>query len=281
VDNQETRDARPLSVEALSVFVDAIEEEIEQDGYKYSLPIQLDLFSGLRKRLLTHYVDEWREEAKNGQQVSVPKETDCTLSEDGCFKCNKPETGGPDGHLKPKTGQGEQRSIPIPETWMDFHKNEQRKTHLNKRLDEWFACHDNWAFGRSQVIRALYKIAVRRHDELVELHQGESENPREVPGCSSKRKTPDIQFHDLRATWATQCLRSGVSSMTVQDWGGWENSDMIDHYRGFVGDPSGGELDKLEGNADDVKVPGNKDVLSAIQAADLSDKQMAQIVQNL
>jgi hypothetical protein len=68
---------------------------------------------------------------------------------------------------------------------------------------------------------------------------------------------------------------------TVQDWGGWKNPAMIDHYRGFVGDPTGDELDKLEGNADDVKAPGNKDVLSAIQQADLSDEQMAQIVQNL
>jgi integrase len=281
VDKQETRDARPLSIEALSVFVDGLEEEIEQDGYKYALPIQLDLFSGLRKRVLVHYINNWKEEAKNGQQITVPKEIDCTLSDEGCRKCNQSKTRGDDGKLKPKTSKGEQRTIPLPSKWMDFHSNEQRETNLNKRLDEWFAVHDTWAFGRTQIIRALYKIAVRRHDKLVELHQGESENPRIVPGCSGKRKTPDIQFHDLRATWATQCLRTGVNTTTVQDWGGWKNPDMIDHYRGFVGDPSGGELDKLEGNADDVKAPGNKDVLSAIQAADLSDEQMAQIVKNL
>jgi hypothetical protein len=268
-------------VEALSVFVDAIEEEINQEGYKYGLPIQTALFDGMRKTLLAHYVDEWRCEAKNGFQIQTPTLTDCTIEDDGCYKCCQDKSGGPDGMMKPKTGQGEQRSIPVPDTWMDFHRNEQRETHLNKRLDEWFAVHNNWAFGSSRMVNALYKVAVRRHDELVELHQGESENPRRVPGHSSKRKTPDIQFHDLRATWATQCLRSGVSVKTVQDWGGWKNPAMIDHYRGFVGDPTGDELDKLEGNADDVKAPGSKDVLSAIQQADLSDKQMAQIVQNL
>lgn len=263
------------------MFVDAIEEEIEQTGYKYALPIQLDLFTGLRKRLNVHYVDDWREKAKNGYQINTPKQTQCTLDPDGCYKCNQDKTRGEDGVLKPKTGQSEQRTIPIPETWMDFHKGEKRKTHLNKRLDEWFAINDTWAFGRGNHMHALYKIAVRRHDKLVELHQGESDNPRQVPGHSSKRKTPDIQYHDLRATWATQCLRSGVSTTTVQDWGGWANSNMIDHYRGFVGDPSGDELDKLEGNSDQVAAPGSEDMLAAIQAADLTDKQMAQIINNI
>jgi len=281
VGNQKTRDARPLSVEALSIFADAIEEEIEQDGYKYALPVQLDLFTGLRKRLNTHYVDEWREEGKNGYQISVPKEVPCTIDPNGCRKCNQSKTNGPDGYIRPKTGQGEQRSIPIPETWMDFHKNEKRKTHLNKRLDEWFAINNTWAFKRSQQVRALYKIAVRRHDKLVELHQGESENPRDVPGHSGKRVTPDLQYHDLRASWATQCLRVGVNSQTLQDWGGWAHSNMIDHYRGFIGDPSGSELAKLQGDSDQIQAPGSKDVLKAIQEADLSDEQMAQIVSNL
>lgn len=263
------------------MFADAIEEEIEQDGYRYALPIQLDLFTGLRKRLNTHYVDEWREEGKNGYQINTPKEVACTLDPNGCYKCNQDGTGGENGNLKPKTGQSEQRTIPIPETWMDFHKNEKRETHLNKRLDEWFAINNTWAFGRSQQIRALYKIAVRRHDKLVELHQGESKNPREVPGYSSNRKTPDIQYHDLRATWCTQCLRSGVKTTTLQDWGGWKNSDMIDHYRGFVGDPTGGEIDKLQGDSDQVQAPDSKDMLKAIQDADLTDEQMAQIVSNL
>lgn len=281
MDKQKQRDARPLTIEGLSVFADAIEEEIEQNGYKYALPIQLDLFTGLRKRLVTHYVDEWREEGKNGYQINTPKEIACTIDPDGCFKCNQNKTNGKIGHLKPKTGLSEQRTIPVPETWMDFHKGKKRETHLNKRLDEWFAINDTWAFGRAQQRRALYKIAVRRHDKLVELHQGESDNPRYVPGHSAKRVTPDIQYHDLRATWATQCLRSGVKTTTVQDWGGWSNPDMINHYRGFVGDPTGGEIDKLQGDSDQVQAPGSKDMLKAIQEADLSDEQMAQIVSNL
>lgn len=281
VERQKTRDARPLSVEALSVFADAIEEEIEQDGYKYALPIQLDLFTGLRKSINVHYVDNWREEGKNGYQINVPKQTQCTIEPDGCYKCHLDKSRGEDGILKPKTGQSEQRTTPVPKTWMDFHKGEKRKTNLNKRLDEWFAINDNWAFKRSSHVRALYKIAVRRHDKLTELHQGESKNPRRVPGYSSKRKTPDIQYHDLRATWCTQCLRSGVNTTTVQDWGGWANTDMIDHYRGFVGDPSGTEIDKLQGDSDQVTAPGSADMLSAIQDADLTDEQMAQIINNI
>jgi hypothetical protein len=56
---------------------------------------------------------------------------------------------------------------------------------------------------------------------------------------------------------------------------------MIDHYRGFVGDPSGTEIDKLQGDSDQVTAPGSEDILAAIQAADLTDKQMAQIINNI
>jgi hypothetical protein len=56
---------------------------------------------------------------------------------------------------------------------------------------------------------------------------------------------------------------------------------MIDHYRGFIGDPSGSELSKVEGDSDQVQAPSSKDILKAIQDADLTDEQMAQIVSNL
>lgn len=281
--NKGDRDARPLPPRALSALHDAIEEEIEQDGYKYALPVQLAVLEGMRKRLVTHYVDDWREDGSNGKQIVTPKLTECTIREEGCPKCNQSSTGGPDGYLRPKTGNGEQRAIPVPETWYDFHKDERRDTHLNNRLDKWFAVHDSWAFGRSTMGNALRKVAVRRHDEIEKHHQGELDEPTYVPGYSNKRVAPDIQFHDLRATWATQCIRSGVDQLIVMDWGGWKDADMINHYRGFVGDPSGKARDQLEGSSDEITnvTSGGEDVLSALQQADITDEQMAQIVKNL
>jgi len=280
--NKGDRDSRPLPPRALSALHDAIEEEIEQEGYKYALPVQFALLSGLRKRAVTHYVDEWRENASDGKQVVTPKITECTIRPDGCPKCNG-KTRGPDGHLKPKTGNGEQRAIPLPESFYDFYKDEKRDTHLNERLDKWFAINHNWAFEESGMNRSLTKIAVRRHDEIAEHHQGERNKPSHVLGHSSKRIVPDVQFHDLRATWATQCLRSGVDQNTVMDWGGWEDAQMINHYRGFVGDPTGTEKEKLEGTSDEITnvTGGGADVLAALQEANISDQQMAQIVDNL
>ena len=282
--NQGDRDARPLPPRALSALHDAIEEEIEQNGYKYALPIQLAKETGLRKRLVTHYVDEWREDSANGKQIVTPKLTECTIEDsEGCYKCNQSRTSGPDGYLKPKTGKGQQRAIPVPDSFYDFYKDKRRDTNLNERLDKYFAINDNFQIGRSTMNNALKAITVRRHDEIAEHHQGAKDEPTRVPRCSSKRTVPDVHFHDLRATWATQCLRSGVDQTTVMDWGGWKEANMINHYRGFVGDPTGEQTARLEGTSDEItNVTGNgEDVLTALQEADITDEQMAQIVKNL
>jgi len=67
------------------------------------------------------------------------------------------------------------------------------------------------------------------------------------------------------------------------DWGGWKEASMINHYRGFVGDPTGEQTARLEGTSDEIThvTGGGEDVLTALQEADITDEQMAQIVKNL
>jgi len=79
---------------------------------------------------------------------------------------------------------------------------------------------------------------------------------------NSEELVLDIITHDLRATWATQCLRNGVDDTTLMDWAGWADSDMIDHYRSFIGDPGDTERDKYENgkSGDDSSDDGNADV---------------------
>jgi len=41
---------------------------------------------------------------------------------------------------------------------------------------------------------------------------------------------PPIRFHDLRATWATLLLSTGVSALKVMKIGGWKNYETMDRY---------------------------------------------------
>lgn len=241
-----SRDARPFSPKAHAAMFEAALEEINQGEVKYGLPVLLGLFTGLRKRLLVHYVDSWRSETENGDQIQIPKQIQCTISDDGCYQCHDEKTRGPDGFLRPKTGQGEQRTIPIPTTWYDTFNGEKRETELSNWLDWYFKGNETWGYTRSDFGAIVWKVASRRHDTIATEHEGEVERN---PFGGSTRIVPDVQPHDLRASWCAQCLRMGVNDTTLMDWGGWKHAEMIDHYRSFIGDPTGSERDKLEGNS--------------------------------
>lgn len=40
----------------------------------------------------------------------------------------------------------------------------------------------------------------------------------------------DFRFHDLRHTWASWLIQSGVPLSTLQEMGGWESIEMIQRY---------------------------------------------------
>ena len=55
------------------------------------------------------------------------------------------------------------------------------------------------------------------------------------PGASAWRRAKkkagiDIRFHDLRHTWATRCIESGMSPAHVQYLGGWSSPKMMQRY---------------------------------------------------
>jgi hypothetical protein len=102
----------------------------------------------------------------------------------------------------------------------------------------------------------IKRVAMRRHDVIADTHQGEEE------GWVGQRKRtiPNIIGHDLRASWATQALRCGVEDDTLMDWGGWKTREMIDHYRGFIGDPDGGQRTQYEEGRDNGDSDDSEDV---------------------
>lgn len=243
------RDAIPLNPRSYAAMHDAAIEEIHQGSERYGIPVLLDLHTGLRRRLLVHYDDSWRESTENGDQIRTPKQEPCTIKDDGCTYCNKDKSRGPDGFIRPKTGQGEKRTIPIFETWYDTYNGGERDTELKKWLDHWFRTRDaGWGYERGSWKEAVYTVAQRRHDELVKHHQGAVE--RSVRG--RRQIVPHVMGHDLRASFATQCLRCLVDDTTIMDWCGWKNPQMLNHYRGFVGDADGSQRESYNNGGDEL-----------------------------
>lgn len=251
------RDARPLSEKGMSALHDAALEEIQQGYERWGLPVLLGLHTGARRRLITHWTDKWETIEDGERVVQTPRRTECKITEGGCRNCHSEDRKGPDGVLSPKTATSEQRTIPIFDSWYDFHEGKERDTKLPSWLDHWFKTHDaGWGFGAHRLSQVIKRVATRRHDVISTTHQGEET----VTINCVERNVPDITFHDLRATWCTQCIRlPEIDETTIMDWGGWKSRQMIDHYRGFVGDPNGSARDAYEGGPDSVDGGSNDD----------------------
>lgn len=43
-------------------------------------------------------------------------------------------------------------------------------------------------------------------------------------------KISDFRFHDLRHTWASWLVQSGVPISALQEMGGWESIEMVKRY---------------------------------------------------
>lgn len=39
-----------------------------------------------------------------------------------------------------------------------------------------------------------------------------------------------LRLHDLRHTWASNCIASGIDPITVKEWGGWSSIKLLDIY---------------------------------------------------
>lgn len=231
--------ANPLDPRALSAWHDACIEEIHQGSERNGLSCLLATHTGLRKRIVVHYTDRWRTKDTDGRQkISLPSDQlACTIKENGCPHCHEDRFSGDDGFFGiKKNTAGEGREIPVWESWMDYHKDESRPTELAKWLDHYFTANDAFGFSVNHFGKVVYNVAKRRHNIIADQHEGEVK--RWVSG-RSKETVPKIKPHDLRATWATQCLRVGIDDDQLMDWAGWSSRSMIDRYRSELNDPSG------------------------------------------
>lgn len=279
------RDAEPLDIRPLSAFHDACIEEIHEGHERWGIPCLLALHTGLRERIAGHFTDEWRSDSVDGEKIELPVgETPCTIKEDGCTYCHRSELSYRDGYfgVKKNTG-GEGRNIPIWDTWMDYHRDETRQTQLPELLDMHFQTNDSWGFEPGRLQKIVKRVAKRRHDVISKHHEGE----REFWMDNKKITTPDILFHDLRATWATQCLRTGVEDRQLMDWAGWETPGMIQKYRSKLDDPSGKNRSRYaKGRADEgltakEKLSKLRDLGVIDDDENLSADELAEVVELL
>lgn len=232
------RQAEPLDPKSLSAWHDACIEEINQGNENWGLSCLLGTHTGLRKRVLVHYTDRWRiEDTGDSEKFSLPEgPTACTLEDDGCCHCHVDEYSCDDGFfMVKKNTEGVGRELPVWTEWIDYHREETRPTQLDTWLDHYFKTNNSFGFSPDSMGRIVFKVAQRRHDTIADQHEGEVK--RWVG--SSKEVVPHIKPHDLRATWATQCLRAGIEDEQLMDWAGWKTREMIDRYRSKLNDPSG------------------------------------------
>jgi integrase len=154
-----------------------------------------------------------------------------------------------------KNTEGVGREIPVWEEWIDYHKGESRPTELKKWLDHYFTNNDSFGFSVSHFPIVVRRVAERRHEIIADHHEGEVERWM----GTEKRVVPDIKPHDLRATWATQCLRAGIEDEQLMDWAGWGSREMIDKYRSELNDPSGENTKKYaQGRDSEGMSPADK-----------------------
>jgi hypothetical protein len=265
-----SRDARPFPAKSMAAMVEASKEEIRQGKEKWGLFVLLGLFTGFRKRILVHFTDDWLQETADGYEIHLPMSEECTIEPGGgCDYCNKDKSRGDDGFLKPKTPQGEQRTVPVPNTWGDTYNEETKETELAEFLDHYFEFNDTFRISRTNASIPVWRVAQRRHEEIKKNHQGEVK--RWVG--SGKETVPDVQVHDLRASWCGQNLRMGVNETTLMDWGGWKNPQMINHYRSFIGDPTGSEREKVEGGGMDTTPTSAEKIEKLKQIGVIDDSQ--------
>lgn len=233
------RQAEPLDPKALSVWQDACIEEINQGNENWGVSCLLATHTGFRKRVLVHYTERWRIESSGvtDEKFSLPEgQTACTLKDDGCHHCHKDQYSYDDGFFGVKKNtDGKGRELPLWDEWIDYHRDEVRPTHLPKWLNHYFATNDSFGFTPDNFGRIVAEVAKRRHKTIANQHEGEVERWM----ISGKETVPWIKPHDLRATWATQCLRAGIDDEQLMDWAGWKSREMIDRYRDKLNDPSG------------------------------------------
>lgn len=196
---------------------------------------KLLVFTGLRNQAVSHLSKGWVEDGMNGMQIRVPRESVCNIGESESGACSTCSKRG--GVWVPKTDSGS-RLVPVVGEWHDHYNDVRKPTGLPDLL--------NWYFTENDVVGGSKKL-INRAVKRAALHGGlHNEQSRGFVEMSDMDEpVPDVMPHDLRGSWACQCIRSDINKFRIRDWGGWADVSMLNKYARFVGDVNGDERKKF------------------------------------
>lgn len=223
------REQLPLTSRGLAKFVDGI-EKLEKP--KSKLICKLLVFTGLRNQTVGHLSKEWVEDGMNGMQIRVPRKSECRIGKGvgSCADC--------DGDMWVPKSEAGARVVPVMGEWTDHYNGVKRSSGLPDLLNWYFTENDVVGGSRNAINRVVKRAALHGglHNEqgrgFVEMHD-------------LSEPVPDVMPHDLRGSWACQCIRSDINKFRVRDWGGWADVSMLNKYARFVGDVNGDERKKF------------------------------------
>ena len=84
--------------------------------------------------------------------------------------------------------------------------------------------HHKWVF--------VHREAANRNDGTMtpEIRKMRVDNNRSWNSALKRAGIEDLRFHDLRHTWASWLVQSGVPLSILQEMGGWESIEMVRRY---------------------------------------------------
>lgn len=223
------REQLPLTAEGFHQFNQAAHEH---ENTEFRVSGQALIHLGIRNQELGHMEEDWLEDGPHGLQVRIPRRTKC-WKDGGCQECRDDDNGAPPGFWSPKTDHGA-RVIPVPSDYQNHYLDEREEIELPSLLRSWLKLNGPMAMSRNKVRHIVYKLA-----QETKIHELQGRGLVERTISRDPELYPDIYVHDLRGSWACQCIRSECNRFRVRDWGGWGDVSMLNKYVRFVGGGNG------------------------------------------
>lgn len=100
--------------------------------------------------------------------------------------------------------------------------------------------HDRWVF--------VHTKAAYRNDgtKTAAVRKMRGDSNKAWQGALRRAGIKNFRFHDLRHTWASWLVQSGVSLLALKEMGGWESLEMVQRYAHLAASQLASNADKLD-----------------------------------
>jgi len=100
--------------------------------------------------------------------------------------------------------------------------------------------HDRWVF--------VHTKAAYRNDgtKTAAVRKMRGDSNKAWQGALRRAGIKNFRFHDLRHTWASWLVQSGVSLLALKEMGGWESLEMVQRYAHLAASQLASNANKLD-----------------------------------